>query len=190
MNSRKLMPELQVREVMRSPVYTIHKDETVDKAAKLMAEYEVGSLVVLNSEGNPIGIITERDLVRRVLVGNLLPSMVRVGQVMSNPLVTVSPDVSVNEAAKQMGRLGIKKLVVVERGQPIGIVSSREILQTTPPLIDLILEKSRTGVVPPTAFKLLSGYCEACGEWTDLLVEVNGSFVCEECAVDMAPQET
>jgi CBS domain-containing protein len=89
MNSGKLMPELQVR-VMRSPVYTIHKDETVDKAAKLMAEHEVGSLVVLNSEGNPIGIITERDLVRRVLVGNLLPSMVRVGQVMSNPLVTVS----------------------------------------------------------------------------------------------------
>jgi CBS domain-containing protein len=186
MSSKKMLPELQVKEVMRSPVYTIRKNETVDRAARLMAEHEVGSLIVLNSEGKPVGIITERDLVRRVIMGNLLPSTVKVGQIMSRPLVTVPSSISVSEAAKQMGKLGIKKLVIVERGQPIGIVSSREIIQATPPLMDLILEKSRTGLALTASSKPLSGYCETCGEWADLLVEVNGSFVCEECAADIA----
>ncbi|RLI28872.1 MAG: CBS domain-containing protein [Candidatus Hecatellales archaeon] len=184
-----LMPEIKVKEVMRSPVYTISEKATVDEAAKLLAEHEVGSLVVVNEEGKPVGILTERDLVRRVMVKNLLPSQVKVSEVMSSPLITIPPDISLKEAARQMGQLGIKKLVIVEKDQPIGIISSREVLQTTPTLIDVLHERVKVGMVPPRrSGGSMSGYCESCGQWSDALVEANGSFVCEECASEVTSE--
>jgi CBS domain-containing protein len=180
-----LMPEVKVREIMRHPVYVISEDKTIDEAAKMMAQHEVGSLVVVNRENKPVGIITERDLVRRVMIKNLLPSQVKIKQVMSKPLITIPPDITVNEAARQMGRASVKKLVVVDRGKLIGIISSREVIYATPPLIDVIYEKLKTNVIlTRRRGGTMPGYCEACGQWSDALTEVGGSWLCEECAAE------
>ena len=59
-----ILPELKLKDIMRTPVYTVEEGDTVEKAAKIMAEHGVGSVVVVNAEGKPLGILTERDLVR------------------------------------------------------------------------------------------------------------------------------
>jgi len=180
-----LMPEVKVREIMRSPVYVIEEDKTIDEAAKMMAQHEVGSLIVVDKENKPVGIVTERDLVRRVMVKNLLPSEVKVKQVMSKPLITIPPDITVNEAARQMGKAGVKKLVVIDKGKLVGIISSREVIYATPPLIDVIYEKLKTNVILTRRRReTMAGYCETCGQWSDSLREVSGSWLCEECAAE------
>jgi len=190
LSESSLMPDVRVKDLMRSPVRTVSDGETVDKAAQIMAEYKIGSVVVLDMAGRPIGIVTERDLVRRVLARKLSPSKVKVRDVMSSPLITVSPRATVDQAARKMGKLGIRKLVVVDRGKMVGIITSRELIEATPMFFDIIYEKLRSGVMPSRkAGERVAGYCESCGQWSESLVEVNGSFLCEDCAAEAGGEE-
>ena len=132
-----------VRDVMSSPVITVNEDETVEKVAQLMDKYRLGCIIVTSKDGKPVGIITERDLVVRVLAKNLLSSKLKAKDVMSSPLMTIGPDATISEAARMMSRLNIRRLGVVYRGELVGIISSKDILAVTPELIEIIQEKAR-----------------------------------------------
>jgi len=108
---------------MKRNVVTVNSTESVRHASQIMREQEVGSLVVLEG-GEPVGIITERDLVRRVVANNLDPAQTRVLEVMSKPLLTVNPDASIGEAARIMVDNGIRRLPIVEGGRLVGIVTA------------------------------------------------------------------
>ncbi len=177
-----------VKDVMSSPVITVNEDETVEKVAQLMDKYRLGCIIVTSKDGKPIGIITERDLVVRVLAKNILPSKLKANKVMSSPLMTISPDETISEAARMMSRLNIRRLGVVYRGELIGIVSSKDILAVTPELIEIIQEKARiesqsSSEEAETA--PLAGYCDRCGAWSDDLREVEGQFLCEDCRIEL-----
>ena len=77
-----------VKDVMSSPVITVYENEPVDKVAQLMDKYKLGCIIVTSRDGKPLGIITERDLVVRVLAKNLLPSKLKAKDVMSSPPVS------------------------------------------------------------------------------------------------------
>jgi len=183
---------LLVRDVMSSPVITVKEDDTVDKVAKLMDEYKIGSVVVVKDRGEPVGVITERDIVRSVVAKDRLPSEVRARDIMSKPPITIDADEDIREAARRMAKFDIRRLIVMHKGKMVGIVSTRDLLMAMPDLIDIIVERYRAGLVRPMAEEEeavpVAGYCDMCGRWSDTLVEVNGQFICEECRAELGKE--
>ncbi|MCD6504462.1 CBS domain-containing protein [Candidatus Bathyarchaeota archaeon] len=181
--------KMLVKDVMSSPVITVNEDSTVEEAAKLMAEYNIGCVIVTKDNGKPVGIITENDLVRRVVSKNLRPSEVKSKEVMSSPLITIDPEKTVMEAARLMSKRNVRRLAVMYRGRLEGIVAGKDILAITPELIEIIEEKARIendnlseemGESVPMA-----GYCDYCGQWSENLKEVEGKFLCDECRIEL-----
>jgi CBS domain-containing protein len=115
-----------VKGYMESEVHTIVSTETVTAAAKVMAEKPGGYLLVLE-EGKPIGIVTERDLVNKVLAEEVDPSTIKVSQVMATPLVTIDPDEDLLKASELMREHTVKKLPVVRNGIVYGIITAEDI---------------------------------------------------------------
>lgn len=178
-----------VKGVMSSPVITIDENETAGKAARLMDKHNVGCIVVIGKEGKPLGVITERDLVIRVLARNSQPSKLVVKEVMTSPLITVDPDEPLSEAARRMSRLNIRRLGVMYKGNLVGLISSKDILAITPELLEIIQEKARIerGKVTEAISESppLAGHCDQCGGWSDNLEEVEGNFLCEDCKEEL-----
>jgi CBS domain-containing protein len=178
-----------VRDVMSSPVFTIDEDAAVNEAARLMDEYELGCIIVTSKEGKPLGIITERDLVKRVLAKNAKASKLSAKDVMTSPLITVDPDETLSEAARRMSDLNVRRLGVMYKGNLAGIISSKDILAITPELIEIIQERAkiegRPSIEEGTEYPPMAGYCDRCGLWSNALEEVEGSFLCEECRTEI-----
>ncbi len=120
----------RVTEIMtEAPIDTIERGLTVAFAANVMKERARGSLVVVDG-GKPIGIITERDLVRRVLAENKSPSATKIGDVMSEPLISVGPEATISSVANVMYKNGIRRLPVIEGGRLLGMVTSTDLART------------------------------------------------------------
>jgi CBS domain-containing protein len=105
---------------MTKGVLTVDEEKTIFEAAELMSQKEVGDVVVLKGE-IPRGIVTERDFVRRV-VAKKTPLDAKISDVMSKPLITISPEASLKEAARKMVNRGIRRLPVVEQHKLVGII--------------------------------------------------------------------
>ncbi|NIP67423.1 CBS domain-containing protein [Candidatus Bathyarchaeota archaeon] len=178
-----------VKDVMSSPVFTIDEEANANEAAQMMDKHELGCIVVTSSEGKPLGIITERDLVKRVLAKNAKASKLSAREVMTAPLITVDPDETLSEAARRMSELHIRRLGVMYKGNLVGLISSKDILAITPELIEIIEEKARLEARPmaeeTVEYPPMTGYCDRCGAWSDALEEQEGSFLCEECRTQL-----
>ncbi|MEW6222394.1 MAG: CBS domain-containing protein [Candidatus Hadarchaeota archaeon] len=166
---------VSVKEAMSAKVLVATTATTVAKAAKLMASRSVGSIVVLKGK-TPVGILTERDVLEKVVSEDLRPSKVLVEKVMSSPIMTITPDTDVTEAAKIMSKNKIRRLPVVENGKLIGIITSADITAISP---DILEAASRPN--EPMKEEIEESVCESCGEVTNALYEVNGMWVCENC---------
>jgi CBS domain-containing protein len=189
-----LRSRMLVKDVMSSPVVTIEENAPVNEVAELMDKHGLGCVIVTSKEGKPIGIITERDLVARVLAKNAMPSSVKAGEVMTSPLITIEPDETIHEAARRMSRLNIRRLGVVYKGQLVGLLSSKDILAVVPELIETIQERAliegeNRAQEAPEETSPLAGYCDRCGGWSDNLNEVDGEFLCEDCKAELEEEE-
>ena len=185
-----LRTRMVVKDVMSSPVVTLDEDATSNKVADLMEENELGCVIVTNKKGQPVGIITERDLVIRVLAKNLKPDVVKAKEIMSSPLVTIEPEATISEAARRMSRLNIRRLGVIYKGNLVGIVSSKDILGVMPELIEIIQERTRIEdateeETAETEETPISGYCDRCGVFSENLRDVNGQNLCEDCRIEL-----
>jgi CBS domain-containing protein len=180
------LPKVAVKEVMSSPVITVKRGEVAMKVAKLMVDNKIGSVVVVDEGKNPIGIITERDVVKSLASGGFKPEETKAEDIMSQPLRTISPDLGVEEAAKLMRRLGVKRLPIMEEGKLIGIVSSGDIVRVTPSIIEVLLERSMISSATPEPKSVsVAGYCDSCGSWSDGLKLSEGQYLCEDCSSDL-----
>jgi len=186
-----LRTRMVVKDVMSSPVVTLDEDATSNKVANLMDENELGCVIVTNKTGKPVGIITERDLVLRVLAKNLKPDAVKAKEIMTSPLVTIEPEATISEAARRMSRLTIRRLGVIYKGNLVGLVSSRDILGVMPELIEIIQERTRiegaaAAEETTEAEEIsLSGYCDRCGVFSENLKDINGQNLCEDCRIEL-----
>lgn len=122
-------PETPVREIMSSPVMSVTEDTTLVEAASVFAEERVGSLVV--GEAIVEGIVTETDVVRAVGQDRDF-SATTVGDIMTDPVVTIRPHESVRVAGERMGHNNVKKLPVTESGEPVGIVTTTDLAHFFP----------------------------------------------------------
>jgi CBS domain-containing protein len=114
----------KVKEVMTKTVVTIESDKTVAEAASLMAQNDVGNLIVMQNN-IPIGIVTERDFVRR-LVAKEKTSNTRIAEIMSTPLRVIDPDAPLKEAARRMVRKRIRRLPVIKDNKLVGIITTAD----------------------------------------------------------------
>ncbi len=183
-----------VKDVMSSPAITIEEGAPANRVAELMDKHQLGCMIVTNKEGKPVGIITERDLVIRVLAKNVKPDNVKAEEVMTSPLITIEPDATVTDTARRMNRLNIRRLGVIYKGQLVGIISSKDVLGVMPELLEIIQEKAliegenmAEEEHPESA--PFTGYCDHCGMWSDNLNEVNGEYLCEDCKGELAEPE-
>jgi CBS domain-containing protein len=109
-----------VKNLMTKKVLAIDSQKTVFEAAELMSRKEVGDVIVVDAE-MPIGIVTERDIVRRV-VAKQRPGTTKLLDVMTTPLITISPDASLKEAARTMVNHRIRRLPVLKEHKLVGIL--------------------------------------------------------------------
>uniref|UniRef100_A0A7C3F5B0 CBS domain-containing protein n=1 Tax=Candidatus Methanomethylicus mesodigestus TaxID=1867258 RepID=A0A7C3F5B0_9CREN len=172
-----------VADLMTKKLITLPEDATAREVAKAMSGHLIGS-VIITRENHPVGIITEMDLVERVIARGLNPEKVLAREIMSSPVSVTDPQTEVMEAARKMAKLRVRRLVVVSKGEMVGIITSRDILSTAPELIEVLTEATRNRLLPSRKGELLAGYCDSCEEWSDTLSEVNGQFLCEECRLE------
>jgi CBS domain-containing protein len=187
-----LRTKMLVKDVMSSPVVTVDENEASNKTAAIMDKNDLGCVIVTDKAGKSIGIITERDLVIRVLAKNLKPDTVKAKEIMTTPLVTIEPDAAITEAARRMNRLDIRRLGVFYKGNLVGIVSSKDILGVMPELIEIIQERSRiedANRAEENEETPVSGYCDRCNIYSDSLKERNGQNICDECRVELEQEK-
>ena len=129
---------------MSKELLVLDMEKTVSAAARVMRDKGLGSVLVAKDD-KPIGIVTERDILNKVVASGLNSSQVKIGEVMSSPLISISPDTSVDEALATMARHNIRRLVVKERDNVVGVISQTVIVGDRraeyAPLPDLDLPK-------------------------------------------------
>ena len=113
-----------VKDLMTRDITTIDLQKTVLDAAMLMNEKMIGCLVVIDGE-TPVGIVTERDFVRRV-VAKKLPLNTKISEIKSEPLITIDPDSSLRKAARLMAENKVRRLPVVKKNRLVGIIVSSD----------------------------------------------------------------
>ncbi len=188
-----MQTDIPVKEVMTKVVCTVKRKDSVHNLAKKMVEHGVGSAVVIEN-GTPVGIVTEKDLISKVVARNKVPSKVLVEEVMSQPIITIKPETSLREAARIMTKRGIRRLPVVNSsGELVGIITDNDILGVSLDLgefASLIVEDAlgyenpsiEGPVVEEEELEEMSGICDKCGKYSDTLYNVNGLRLCEDCA--------
>ncbi|MCK5562891.1 CBS domain-containing protein [Candidatus Bathyarchaeota archaeon] len=128
---------LKVASAMVKDVVTVDTDATVKKAVEIINKHEIGCLVVV--KGNRlVGILTERDMLKRVLGESRNPEKTKVSEIMTAPVITVSPTTNLEEAAKLMFEKNVKKLPVVSEGKLVGLITLTDLARFQPEIIRLI----------------------------------------------------
>ena len=147
---------LKLDDVMVEDVITVDSDAPVTEAVGLMNKHEIGCLIVVR-RGKAVGIVTERDLLKRVLAESRDPKKTKVRQIMSKPLIFGEPDMDIEDAARLMFRKKIKKLPVVEKGRLLGLVTLTDLARFQPQIMKL-LRKIANRELPPRRMKKVLDY--------------------------------
>lgn len=169
-----------VRDIMNSPVVSASPGDNIRDIAKKMKEEKIGSIVIMDKD-KPVGIVTDWDIVSNGLAKDVKPSQIKAKDVMQD-IHTIESEESITEAARQLRKHNIKRLGVVYKKRLVGIISSSDVIAVTPELVDVVSEKAAIirGELGRQAGNV-SGYCDECGEWSDLLQYNEGTFICEVC---------
>ncbi|GAB2949852.1 cyclic nucleotide-binding/CBS domain-containing protein [Streptomyces heilongjiangensis] len=121
-----------VRDAMSTVVLTIGPDHTLRQAAALMSARRVGAAVVLDPDAGGLGILTERDVLNSVGLGQS-PDIERAHAHTTNNVVFAAPSWTLEEAARAMAHGGFRHLIVLDEAAPVGIVSVRDIIRCWAP---------------------------------------------------------
>jgi CBS domain-containing protein len=148
---------LRVRDVMVKEVITVDEDSTVKEAVDVMNEFQIGSLIVLE-RGKAVGIVTERDFLRRVLAKAKDVMNTKVREIMTTPLVVVEPSMELEDAVKLMFQSKIKKLAVVDANKLVGIVTLTDIARVQPQMIRMLKQLTIKQAAPKSMQKVIHYY--------------------------------
>jgi CBS domain-containing protein len=148
---------LKVGDVMVREVITVDENSTVKEAVDIMNEFQIGSLIVLG-KGKAMGIVTERDFLRRVIAGAKDAENTKVREIMTVPLVVVEPSTDLEEAVKLMFHRKIKKLAVVDGKKLVGIVTLTDIARFQPQMIKMLKQLTTKQTVPKSMQKVIDFY--------------------------------
>jgi len=131
-----------VRDIMSKEVKVVRPDTSVKEVVATMNKFDIGSVVVVQGD-RPVGIITERDILRRLVEPCLAPETLTARQIMTSPVLTISETASIDEAAKLMARKRVKKLPVINNGKLVGMITYTDIVAKVPTLLSILEELVR-----------------------------------------------
>lgn len=123
-----------VRELMSTDVVTCHEEATLREAVGKLCEHGVGSVIVLDDDGHPVGMVTETDALQAGYDTDRPFSEIRVGDLSHRAVVTVAPEKTVQHVARKMSEEGVKKVPVMDHLELLGIVTLTDIVWKLPEL--------------------------------------------------------
>jgi len=129
---------LTVRDIMVTDVKYVTPDTPLLAVVDVMVENKIGSVVVVGEKREVLGIITERDLIVKVLKRGLDPRTLKAKDIMSKPVIVVTPETSVSAAANIMKEKNIGHLPVVENGRLVGIIAEGDITSLAPEFLEVL----------------------------------------------------
>lgn len=174
---------LNVMEAMTKEPISVSPDASVKECAKLMKNHHVGSLVV-KENNRVLGIISEQDLVYKVIAVNKSVHKTTAKDIMTSDPVIISPDKDIFEALVKMRDCNVRRLPVIDNGKLVGFLTSKDILKVEPQLFELLVDKielREQASKPINNISEKEGLCELCGEYTDFLYEQDDLMVCDRC---------
>lgn len=175
----------QVADAMTTKPVSISKESTLTECAILMAEHKVGSLIV--EHNNKIsGIITDTDVVRKVVALGMDPKKMKAEDVMVKGVITILPEMDLYDALVKMNEMNIRQLPVVENGKILGLLTLKDILKIEPALFELMVDNIEVREEERKPIHGSRQICEACGEMVAKLYLVNGASVCMTCKKELA----
>lgn len=174
--------EVIVKEAMKTNLVVVKPTTTVLEAAKLMKKNKIGNVIVVNKK-QPIGILTESDILKKVVADGKNAVDVKVEEVMTTPIVVGDPYISLEEAMKIMGKFNIRRLPVIEDGNLIGVITQKDISRISPVLHEISQEWHDIAIRDESYLKrqIFSGKCEDCNILSTNLKLVDGRLLCEDC---------
>ena len=170
-----------VKDIMTKPVVKTDYTKTVQYAAKEMTKHRVGSIIIVKGK-NPIGIITETDLNKKIVAPAKDPRKLKVTDIMSSPIVFSNPNEDIVNAVERMERHKLKRLPVISRGKIVGIITDTDIARASPEMMDILNYRLRMRTELPSIKETsTSGLCEVCGGYSKDLRFIDDQWVCENC---------
>ena len=178
----KMSKEVLVKEAMKTNLVIVDPTTTVLQAAKQMKKNKIGNVLVVE-KNQPVGILTESDILKKVVAEGKNTNDIAVGDVMSTPIIVVDPYITLEEAMKRMGNCNIRRLPVIEDGKLIGVITQRDISRISPVLHEISREWYDITVADTQYLKrqIFSGKCEDCNVLSTNLRRIEGRMLCEDC---------
>ena len=174
--------EVIVKEAMKTNLAIVKPEITVFEAAQMMKKRKIGNVLVVQGK-LLVGILTESDIIKKVVAEGKKPKDVKVEEVMSTPVIVIDPYSNLEEAMKTMGKCNIRRLPVIEDDKLIGIITQKDISKISPILHEISREWYDITVRDETFYKkqVFSGKCEDCGTLSPNLKNVDGRLLCDDC---------
>ena len=168
----------RVCDAMTKKPVVVSPDTTIQRCAQKMTINDVGSLLVKDTKLR--GIITDEDIVRKIVSKGINPNATTVADHMATKLFTTTPEVDIFEALMLMMEEDIRQLPVMDEKNMIGLLTLKDILKLEPELFDLIVDKMNVKEEEHKPFEN-EGICEECGSYSRKLMVRIGALICKEC---------
>jgi len=174
--------DVLVKEVMKTKPVIVQPFTSVFEAACIMKQNKIGN-VIISEVTHPIGILTESDIIKKVVCEGKNAQDLTVEEIMSSPIIIAEPYISLQEASKIMGKCNIRRLPIVENNELVGIITQRDILRLSPALTEIVHEWSTIDSKDEEYLQnqTFSGKCEDCNILSTSLKSVDGRLLCEDC---------
>ena len=173
--------ELKVGDVMTKGAIYVRPNENIKRVAEIMRNNDIDSIIVLDKRKG-VGIITDKDIISKVVAEGKDPNTTAVSEVMTSPLITITPDEDIDEAARKMRDKNIRRLVVKQNDNIIGVLSEFDLVRVEPAMHLLISEHSKLDIGDlESPIGTISGICEECGNYSENLRIISGKLLCEDC---------
>jgi CBS domain-containing protein len=123
-----LNPTIRVKAAMNRKMVTLNKNLNIGSAIKLMVRKNIGSVVVTGeANNNPVGIVTERDILRSIAYRRTRHETTKIEEIMSKPLISIESDATLGDAAEMMIKKNIRRLIVKDNSKYVGIITQRDL---------------------------------------------------------------
>ena len=174
----------KVMDAMTTKPVSVSPEITLQECAGIMNENHVSTVIVQDNE-NYVGILSDQDIVRKVVAKGDNPLNKKVEEIMETNLVTIEPETDIYAALIKMRDLNIRHLPVVKDSQMMGLLTLKDILKIQPQLFELLVEKfelREENRKPLNRIIPDEGICQVCGEYSEEIKDTDGSLCCPKCS--------
>ena len=174
---------LKVIDAMTKKPVTVSPDSSIHETALKMKKEHLGSVLV-EEKGKLIGILSEQDLVYKIIAQNKNPKKTPVRDIMIKDVISINPDKDITDAMLKMSKLNVRRLPVIEDDKLVGVLTLKDILKVEPQLFELIVDKIELREENSKPINIVGereGICELCSNYTPFLFEQDESLVCKDC---------